>query len=305
MKLNNVEIDDTYCEGFGLYFTRILITAINRKHLDNAAQVSTGFATSVIHCPCEAAIDCYVPPEKTPDKRPGVMIMFFVGKKDQIDKVLLDRIGQCVLTAATTSVFDGFSQSLDPAKEFTINTGKKLRYFGDKFEEKINDFPFTAWKIPVFDGDFYIQDDFKVGKGPGGNFILFGKDQKSALAAADKAGEAILNVDNVIAPFPGGFVRSGSKVGSKYSFLSASTNEVFCPTLRDKIDNSALKSDEKAGYEIVLDGATEEAVKTAIKAGIKAAIQVPGVTRITAGNYGGKLGKFQYHLHEILRGELV
>jgi formylmethanofuran--tetrahydromethanopterin N-formyltransferase len=303
MKLNNVEIEDTYSEGFGTYFTRILVTAIDKKHLDNVAQIATGFATSVIHCPCEAAIDCFVPPEKTPDKRPGVMLMFFVGKKDQVDKVLIDRVGQCILTAATTSVFDGFTQSLDPAKEFSINTGGKLRYFGDKFEEKVNDFPFPAWKVPVFDGSFYIQDSFKVGKGAGGNFILFGKDQKSAVEAADKAGEAILKIENVIAPFPGGFVRSGSKVGSKYSFLPASTNEVFCPTLKDKIDNSMLKSDEKAGYEIVLDGATEEAVKAAMKAGIKAAVQVPGVTRIMAGNYGGKLGPFQYHLHEILRGE--
>jgi formylmethanofuran--tetrahydromethanopterin N-formyltransferase len=233
------------------------------------------------------------------------MLMFFVGKKENIEKVLLDRLGQCVLTAATTSVFDGFTKSLSPDKEFLIKTGSKLRYFGDKFEEKVNDFPFAAWKVPVFDGNFYIQDSFKVGKGAGGNFILFGKDQKSALEAAAKAGESILEVENVIAPFPGGFVRSGSKVGSKYSFLSASTNEVYCPTLKDKIDYSQLKPEEGAGYEIVLDGATEDAVKEAMKVGIKAAVQVRGLTRITAGNYGGKLGPFQYHLHEILRGEIV
>jgi formylmethanofuran--tetrahydromethanopterin N-formyltransferase len=303
MKLNGVEIEDTYSEGFGTFFTRILVTAYDKKRLDKAAQVATGFATSVIHCPCEAAIDCYINPENTPDKRPGVMLMFFVGKKDQVDKVLLDRLGQCVLTAATTSVFDGFSKSLNPEKEFSINSGFKLRFFGDHFEEEINDFPFKAWKVPVFDGNFYIQDSFKVGKGAGGNFILFAKDQKSALEAAAKAGDSILEVENVIAPFPGGFVRSGSKVGSKYSFLSASTNEAFCPTLKDKIDNSQLKPEEEAGYEIVLDGATEEAVMEAMKVGIKAAVQTPGLTRITAGNYGGKLGPFKYHLHEILQGE--
>jgi formylmethanofuran--tetrahydromethanopterin N-formyltransferase len=299
-KIHNVEIEDTYSEGFGTYFTRILVTAFDKKRLDKAAQVATGFATSVIHCPCEAAIDCYIPPEKTPDKRPGIILMFFVGKKDNVDKVLLDRIGQCILTAATTSVFDGFTKSFEPEKEFSINTGAKLRYFGDKFEEKINDFPFPVWKIPCFDGDFYIQESFKVGKGVGGNFILFAKEKRAALEAADKAGEAIQNVENVIAPFPGGFVRSGSKVGSKYSFLSASTNEVFCPSLKKKIDYSNLRPEENAGYEIVLDGATEDAVKEAMRVGIKAAVQTPGVTRITAGNYGGKLGPFQYHLHEIL-----
>lgn len=303
MKLNGVEIEETYSEGFGTHFVRILVTAFDKKLLDNAANIATGFATSVIHCPCEAAIDCYVPAEKTPDKRPGVMLMFFVGKEDKVDGVLLDRIGQCILTAATTSVFDGFTESLDETKEFLIKTGLKLRYFGDGFEEPVNDFPFPAWKVPCFDGDFIIQESFKVGKGAGGNFILFASDQKAALEAASKAGDAIKEVENAIAPFPGGFVRSGSKVGSKYSFLSASTNEVFCPSLKDKIDNSQLKQEEKAGYEIVIDGATEEAVKNAMVAGIKAAVQVPGVTRITAGNYGGKLGKFQYQLHEILGGE--
>jgi len=303
MKLNEVEIEDTYSEGFGSYFTRILVTAHDKKRLDMAAQVATGFATSVIHCPCEASIDCYIPPEKTPDKRPGIMLMFFVGDKEKVEKVLLDRVGQCILTAATTSVFDGFSQSLDPEKEFSIKTGFKLRFFGDKFEEKVDNFPFPAWKVPCFDGDFYIQESFKVGKGAGGNFILFANDKIAALKAASKAGEAIRNVSNVIAPFPGGFVRSGSKVGSNYSFLSASTNEVFCPSLKDKIENSQLKPEEKAGYEIVLDGATEESVKKGMKEGIKAAVQIPGVTRITAGNYGGKLGKFQYRLHKILAGE--
>ncbi|MHA1844610.1 MAG: formylmethanofuran--tetrahydromethanopterin N-formyltransferase [Promethearchaeota archaeon] len=304
-KINGVEIEDTYAEGFSTYFTRILVTAFDKKRLDNAAQAATGFATSVIHCPCEAGIDCYVPPERTPDNRPGVMLMFFVGKKDKMSKVLLDRIGQCILTAATTSVFDGFTDSLDPEKEFSINVGGKLRYFGDKFEEKVNDFPFATWKIPCFDGDFYIQESFKVGKGTGGNFILFAKEKEAALKAVDKAVEAILNVENVIAPFPGGFVRSGSKVGSKYSFLSASTNEVFCPSLKDKINYSQLKPEENVGYEIVLDGATEEAIKEAMRVGIKAAVQVHGLTRITAGNYGGKLGKFQYELHKILQGELI
>ena len=200
-------------------------------------------------------------------------------------------------------MFDGFSKSLKPDKEFLIKTGLKLRYFGDKFEEKVSDFSFEAWKVPVFDGNFYIQDSFKVGKGAGGNFILFGKDQKSALEAAAKAGESILEVENVIAPFPGGFVRSGSKVGSKYSFLSASTNEDFCPTLKLKIDHSQLKAEEEAAYEIVLDGATEEAVKEAMRVGIKAAVQIPGVTRITAGNYGGKLGPFKAFLKEAISAE--
>lgn len=300
MKINDIEIEDTYSEGFGAFFARVLVTAHDQKRLDVAAQVTTGFATSTIHCPCEAAVDCYVPAEETPDHRPGVMLMFFVGKKENVDGVVLDRLGQCVLTAATTSAFDGFSASMLPDKEFEIRTGFKLRFFGDKYEEKIDTFPFPAWRVPCFDGDFVIQEAFKCGKGPGGNFILFAESLEAALQAAENAGAAIKEVPNVIAPFPGGFVRSGSKVGSQYKFLNASTNEVFCPTLKDKIEHSQLLPNEKAGYEVVLDGATEESVKAGMKAGIEAAVKVPGVTRITAGNYGGKLGKFHYYLHKIL-----
>jgi len=302
MELNGVEIEDTYCEAFNAVFTRILVTAKNEQWVKIASQVATGYGTSTIHCDSEAGIDVFVPSEKTPDKRPGVILMFFKTKKDQMDNVLLNRVGQCILTCPTTACFDAISGSVDPVKEFEIKTGYKLKFFGDKFEQKIEGtYPFEAWKIPVMDGEFIVQSNFKVGKGiAGGNFLILSESQDSGLKAAEAAIEAIKDVENVIAPFPGGIARSGSKVGSKYSFLNASTNDPLCPTLRKVSEDSQLGEKDNCVYEIILDGATEEAIKKAMKLGIHASVRVPGVNKISAGNYGGKLGKFQYRLHEVL-----
>ena len=302
MEINSVEITDTFCEAFSSYFSRVIVTATDKKWLDICSNEATGYGTSTIHCDSEAAMDVFISPDETPDGRPGVAMMFFISDKKKADSIMLNRIGQCILTCPTTACFDGMEGSLDPEKEFEIKTGYKLKFFGDKFEEKIEGkFPFEAWKIPVMDGEFIVQSNLKVGKGvAGGNFLIMGQNQSSTLTAAEKAIKAIKDIPNVIAPFPGGVARSGSKVGSKYDFLGASTNDPLCPTLRTKIDNSMLKEGENCVYEIILDGATEKAIKSAIKIGIKAAVEVPGVMRISAGNYGGKLGKYQYNLHDLL-----
>jgi len=302
MELNGVEIEDTFCEAFGAVFTRILVTAKNEKWVKIAAQIATGYGTSTIHCDAEAGIDVFVPAEKTPDKRPGVALMFFKTKKDEMDNVLLNRIGQCILTCPTTACFDAMKGSVDPEKDFEIKTGYKLKFFGDKFEEKVEGlYPFEAWKIPVMDGQFTVQSNFRVGKGiAGGNFLILAESQDAGLKAAEAAVEAMKDIENIIAPFPGGIARSGSKVGSKYSFLNASTNDPLCPTLRGKIENSQLGDKDNCVYELIYDAATEDAIKKAMKLGIHAAVKVPGVNRISAGNYGGKLGKFQYRLHDVL-----
>ncbi|TFG05685.1 MAG: formylmethanofuran--tetrahydromethanopterin N-formyltransferase [Promethearchaeota archaeon] len=297
MELNGVVIEDTFCEAFGGFFARVLVTAINERWVKIAGQIATGYATSTIHCDAEAAIDVMISSEQTPDKRPGVALMFFISDKKKAGSVVMNRLGQCVLTCPTTACFDAMKDSLDPEKVFEVKIGENLRYFGDGFEEKEG----NMWNIPVMDGVFKCQDMMKVGKGiAGGNFLIIGNDQQSTLKAAEASIVAMENLENVIAAFPGGIARSGSKVGSKYSFLGASTNDAYCPTLKDKSGNSALKEGENCVYEIILDGATEEAIKTAMKLGIDAATKVDGVKRISAGNYGGKLGKFQYHLKDVL-----
>lgn len=296
MELNGVEIEDTYCEAFGGFFARVLITAINENWAKIAAQIVAGYGTSTIHCDAEVAIDVLVPADKTPDGRPGVVVMFFVSDKKKVGNTVMNRLGQCVLTCPTTAAYDAIKGSAEPDKDFEIKIGENLRYFGDKFEEKEG----NIWNIPVMDGLFKCQDMMKVGKGiAGGNFLIIGKDQESTLKAAEASIEAIKDLENVIAPFPGGVARSGSKVGSKYSFLNASTNDAYCPTLKAKSESTVLKAEDNCVYEIILDGATEDAIKTAMKLGIQAAVKVPGVNKISAGNYGGKLGKFQYKLHEL------
>lgn len=302
MELNGVEIEDTFCEAFGGFFTRILITAKNEKWVKIAALASTGYGTSTIHCDAEAGIDIFVPSDKTPDNRPGVIVMFFKTKKDQVSNVVMNRLGQCVLTCPTTACYDALDGSLAPEKEFEIKIGANLKFFGDGFQEKIEGkFPFEAWSIPVMEGEFIVQSMAKVGKGIlGGNFLIIGENQDAALEAAEKAIDAIKDVPNLIAPFPGGIARSGSKVGSKYSFLNASTNDPLCPTLKNKTENSILREGDNCVYEVILDGAMEEAIKTALKIGIEAAVKVPGINRISAGNFGGKLGRFQYRLYDIL-----
>ena len=301
MELNGIEIEDTFCEAFGAVFTRILVTAMNEKWTKIAANVTTGYGTSTIHCDSEAGIDLLVPPEQTPDNRPGAILMFFKTKKEKMDAVLLNRVGQCILTCPTTACFDALDGSLDPEKEFEIKTGYKLKFFGDKFEEKEEKYPFESWRIPVMDGEFLVQSVFKVGKGiAGGNFLIIAENQKAGLTSAEAAIEAIKGVRNVIAPFPGGIARSGSKVGSNYSFLNASTNDPLCPTLRTRIESSQLREGDNCVYEVILDGATEDSIKEAMKLGIHAAVKVDGVNRISAGNYGGKLGKFQYRLLDVI-----
>ncbi|MFX0011650.1 MAG: formylmethanofuran--tetrahydromethanopterin N-formyltransferase [Candidatus Hermodarchaeota archaeon] len=302
MELNGVEIEDTFCEAFGAVFTRILVTAITEKWVKIASQVATGYGTSTIHCDSEAGVDIFVSANDTPDKRPGVLLMFFKTKKEKMDSVLLNRIGQCILTCPTTACFDALNSSLDPEKDFEIKTGYKLKFFGDKYEEKVDGvYSFEAWKIPVMDGEFVVQSNFKVGKGiAGGNFLIFGETKEATLEAAEKAVAAIKEVENVITPFPGGIARSGSKVGSQYSFLNASTNDPLCPTLRNKIEGSLLGERDNFVYEIILDGATEDVIRKAMRLGIQAAVKISGVNKISAGNYGGKLGKFQYRLHDVL-----
>lgn len=305
MEINGVEIEDTFCEAFGTWFTRILVTATNEKWVKIAAQEATGYGTSGIGCDAEAGIDVLIPAEKTLDKRLGVALMFFVKDKKKISNVMLHRVGQCILTCPTTACFDRINGSLEPEKEFEIKTGFFLKFFGDKYEEKVDGvYSFPTWKIPIMAGEFIIQETLRVGKGiAGGNFLIIGKNQNSALEAAEKAIEAIRGIENVITPFPGGIVPSGSKVGTRYENipgLFATTNQAYCPTLRTKVEDTQLREGDGCVFEIVIDGATEEVIKNAIRLGIEAAVKVSGVNRISAGNYGGKLGKFQYRLHDIL-----
>lgn len=297
MKLNGVEIVNTFAEAFPIKAARLIITAATSKWAETAATVLCGNATSVIACDVEAAIERSIPADQTPDGRPGIAVLVFGFSVDSLGKALQNRVGQCVLTCPTTACYNGI---FDCPKEKQIRIGGGIRYFGDTFQKskKLGDRRF--WRIPVMDGEFVCEDYFGTITGvAGGNLIICGTDQSSALASAEAAVDAIRQGTNVALPFPGGLVRSGSKVGSRYPKLKASTNDAYCPTLRG-VTATELPDNCHAVYEIVIDGLSFDDVQSAMRRGLHAAAAAPRIIRITAGNYGGKLGKHHFHLKDLV-----
>ncbi len=292
--VNGVEIEDTFAEAFGMWGARVIITAANRKWAREAAAQMTGFATSVIACGCEAGIESEV--DDTPDGRPGVSVLVFTMGKDGLVRQLLNRIGQCVLTCATTACFNGL------AGEEQVAIGGQLRFFGDGYQSSKLIGGRRYWRIPVMEGEFLVENRFGVQRAiGGGNFLILGRNQEAALQAAEAAVEAMRRVPGVVMPFPGGIVRGGSKVGSKYKFLRASTNDAYCPTLRGVVA-TRLPEEVHSVLEIVIDGLDATSIEKATRVGIRAAC-IPGIRTISAGNYGGNLGKYHFHLHKVLDEE--
>jgi formylmethanofuran--tetrahydromethanopterin N-formyltransferase len=321
LRINGVEVDDTFAEAFPMTAARLIITAETAAWARTAAAEATGYAASVIGCDAEAGLEAKLPPADTPDRRPGVAVLLFAFSRDALQKAAVNRIGQCVLTCATTACYNGLP--LVPDKNIKI--GGNLRFFGDGWQSskrlsgvrglesgvrspaqtpgsrlQTSDSHARFWRIPVMDGEFLCEDVFGTTKGvAGGNFLILGESQSAALSAAEAAVTAMRQVPGVILPFPGGIVRSGSKVGSRYKKLRASTNDAYCPTLRGVV-KTALPEGVNAVYEIVIDGLTLEAVEAATRVGIQAACR-PGVLRISAGNYGGTLWPFHIRLHKVLQ----
>ncbi|WP_067048415.1 formylmethanofuran--tetrahydromethanopterin N-formyltransferase [Methanofollis ethanolicus] len=294
MDLNGVTIDDTYAEAFPTWVSRVIITAVTEDYAYKAAIEATGFATSAIGCPCEAGVEGFVPAEETPDGRPGYAILICAGKK-KLKEQVVERLAECVLTAPTTAVFDGL-----PEAEERIPV--KLHFFGDGYEYQKEVGGRKCWAIPIMNGEYVGEEDFGIVKGvAGGNFFVMGENQMAALMGAQAAVDAIAGVFGVITSFPGGIVASGSKVGSKkYKFMAASTNEKYCPTLRETVEDSLVPEGVKAIYELVIDGLDEDCVKEAMAEGIRAATMVPGVVFISAGNFGGNLGPFKIELKDLI-----
>lgn len=295
LTINGTEIEDTFAEAFPMTAARVIVTAVNDQWTMTAARTATGYAASVIGCDLEAGIERVLPPDETPDGRPGVSLLFFAFSRDALQKAAVNRVGQCILTCPTTACYNGL-----PVTEKRIRIGGNLRFFGDGWQiSKLLDGK-RYWRIPVMDGEFVCEDTFGTVKGvAGGNFLILAESQTTALASAEAATAAISKLRGVILPFPGGIVRSGSKVGSKYKALRASTNDAYCPTLRGAV-TSALPEGVNAVYELVIDGVDLDSVAEAMRVGVRAAC-VSGVKRISAGNYGGKLGPHHFRLHELLK----
>lgn len=295
----SVTIDDTFAEAFPMRGTRLIITAADAELAEIAAGEFCGNASSVIGCDAEAGIERRLNSEETVDGRPGVAVLAFAFDRDSLETAVAARVGQNVLTCPTTACYAGLHADV---KKDRIKVGAQLRFFGDgfQFSKKLEDRRF--WRVPVMDGEFLCEDVVGTVKGiGGGNLLVCGRSQRETLVAVRAAVAAIDRIPEVIMPFPSGIVRSGSKVGSKYKPLKASTNDKWCPTLRGQTETS-LRDGEHAVYEIVIDGLSEQAVTDAMSAGLRAAAESPGVMRISAGNYGGKLGPHHFHLRDLESG---
>ena len=300
---NGVEIEDTFAEGFSMWGSRIIITASSQKWADTAATTMTGFATSVISCDCEAGIESIIAPDDSPDGRPGTAVMLYGFSKGKLSESMLNRLGQCVLTCPTTAVYNGLPE--ESADEM-LEIGKSIRFFGDGYQTKMRmgdgwQQRQRFWRIPVMQGEFLIEEKIGAKKAvAGGNFLVMGDTEENTLKAAEASIEVIKTVPGVITPFPGGLCRSGSKVGSTYSFLKASTNTPFCPSIKNSFKDSKVPDGVDSVIEVVLNGLDEPSVLRAMGLGIDAATKVDGVKSITAVNFDGKLGKFKMSLRESL-----
>lgn len=297
MQIHNVAIDDTFAEAFDMKVTRLVLTAGDRQWVSEAAAAMTGFGTSVIACGVEIAVAEELSAEQTPDGRPGVAILAFAVSGKELEKQIPRRAGQCVLTCPTTALFSGMEG------EKQIPLGNHLRFYGDGYQLSKSLRGRRYWRIPVMDGEFLCEASVGRGEGVGGgNFLMIGTSIEVVSRACRAATRAIAGLPQVITPFAGGATRSGSKVGSKYASMIASTNEAFCPSLRGVVA-SQLREQEHAVLEIVIDGLTSSDVAAAMRVGIHAACKEAGgdgLLRITAGNYGGKLGRHHFHLQQVL-----
>jgi formylmethanofuran--tetrahydromethanopterin N-formyltransferase len=295
--MSRAEVEDTYAEAFRSIYSEVLLTARDHTWLDHAVQAATGNASSTILCDCEAGLDRYVGPGgdasfTTPDGRPGAVVQLHVPRfrKDRVaalERSLLVRISQNVLTCATAAAFN----LLDEPTWFKL--GRKLAFFGDGHQFRAARHGRKVWVVPILGGEFTIDRRFGYRDGlMGGNLWFMGRDLDAALLAAERGRDAAANVPGVIMPFPGGIAASGSKAGSRYKFAIASTYEAYCPTLREKL-GPASRLPEGVGsvMEIIFNGRDLAAIQQATQAAIAAAVETPGLVRISAGNYGGRLGK--------------
>src|SRR3984957_5580189 len=296
---NGIAINDTFAEAFDMRATAIVITAPTERWAMQAATTMTGFATSVIACGCEASAESILSPQQTPDGRPGVRVLLFAVSTAELQKQLQNRVGQCVLTSPGSACYAGLDSGDDKLK-----LGDAIRFFGDGWQIAQGLGARGDWRGPAVAAQFVCESTTYLTKKAvgGGNLILMGDTGDKTLAATEAAVEAMRKVADVIMPFPCGIARSVSKVGSKYKGASASTNDLYCPTLKGAVD-SVLSPEIASVLEIVIDGLASEAVANAMRAGLSAIVEMGpdrGAVRVGAGNYGGKLGRHHYHLKDLL-----
>jgi formylmethanofuran--tetrahydromethanopterin N-formyltransferase len=299
MDCEGVPVQDTFAEAFTMWATRLVVTAVDDAWAEHAAAQACGDATSVIGCDTEAAVERVLGGTETPDGRPGRALLMFAFKPEGLEKAVNRRTGQCLMTCPTTAVYDGLPEHEDGERTRRLALGKSLRYFGDGFQKSKVLGGRRYWRVPVMDGEFLVEQSLGAGKAvAGGNFLLYGRGQRETLAAARDAVGAIAPLPDAITPFPGGAVRSGSKIGARYKGMMSSTNDTQCPSLRSVTD-TALPEGARCVYELVINGLDRDAVARAMGVGIRAAC-AHDLIAVGAGHFGGALGRHTIPLREAL-----
>lgn len=298
----HAEVEDTYAEAFEGLYSRIMITADDEEILKKAAEDVTATPSIVIDR-IEGGIEKWLSRKETLDGRMGAIIQFW-GKIDE-RKPLADsakkfevemsyRIRQDVLVKPFTAIFDAF-----PNPQGKIDTMKRIGHCGDGFEWEEKRYGRDMVTVPLMVPDFHIERYLGYGRGVmGGNFWYMCKTREAVIEAGRKALKAIRGVKGAITPF--NICSAGSKPETKFPWIGPTTNHPYCPTLKKKLGKES-KVSEGVNYipEIVINGISIEVVKEAMRVGISAARDVNDVLRISAGNYGGKLGKYKIHLREL------
>ncbi|RLI40579.1 formylmethanofuran--tetrahydromethanopterin formyltransferase [Candidatus Bathyarchaeota archaeon] len=298
----NVEIEDTYAEAFEGLYSRVIITADDEEVLRKAAEDATA-TPSIVIGRIEGGIEKWLSEDETPDGRKGAIVQFWGGiderkpLKDSIKKFEIEMsysIRQNILVKPFTAIFNAL-----PNPEGKIDTMKHIGHCGDGFEWEEKLYGRDMITVPLMVSDFHIERYLGYGRGVmGGNFWYMCKTKQAVMKAGNKALEAINQIEGAITPFD--ICSAGSKPETNFPWIGPTTNHPYCPTLKEKLgDQSKVPEGIKYIPEIVINGISLQTVKEAMKAGICAAMSVDGVAKISAGNYGGKLGKYRIYLREL------
>lgn len=303
MKREKARIEDTYAEAFDGMYCRLMITADDNETLVRAAEDATATPSGVIGR-LDNGIEKYVSPRQTPDKRKGVILQFWKGideKKplqdtiSRFEKELSYRIRQDILVKPFTAVYD----ALETKPDGKFDMMERVGHCGDGYEWEKNLHGRSMIVVPIMVPDFEIEHYVGYARGiAGGNFWIMCNSRRAVKQAGTRALEAIHKVKGVITPFD--VCSAGSKTETRFPLIGPTTNHPYCPSLKGKLQaESSVPEGVKFIPEIVINGTTIENMKKAMKAGIEAALSVQGVTEVSAGNYGGKLGRHKIYLHEL------
>jgi len=296
------EIEDTYAEAFDGIISRVIVTADHQEVLEKAAEDATA-TPSIVIGRIEGGIEKYLDKHETPDGRNGALLQFWGGIDEnkpleeavkKFEAELSFRIRQDILVKPFTALFDAL-----PKADGKMEMMERVGHCGDGFEWKEQRYGRNMIVIPLMVSNFLIERELGYARGVmGANFWFMCETKRAVMEGGRKALDAIHQVLGVITPFD--VCSAGSKPETKFPLIGPTTNHPYCPTLKERLGEKS-KVPEGVNYipEIVINGTSLEAVKEAMKAGIRSIADVNGVVRVSAGNYGGKLGRHRIYLQEL------